>query len=241
MKFDAVFFDSGGTLIGSPYPSSDDPTMAEVDARRAERVSAFLDALGKKVKLEEVRTQLFKCEEQARKEYGKAYTFVQTIRFFYRTQSWQEKMEEILCVTEVYAGPRYSSWLFPGVVQTLQELHRCNLVLGIIANTDWPGWIFDRVWKGYGLLDLFSVRLYSGEEGVGKPDKEIFQRAAKRAGVQGRRILFVGDTLEVDIKGAKTVGWCTAWRRSSTNPDSKGLPDFEFDDIRQLISYVKEK
>ena len=214
--------------------------MEEVDALRAERVIAFLNTLGKKVQLKEVRTQLPKCEEQAKKEYGVAYTFVRAIECFYRTRSWQEKMEEILCVTEAYAGPRYSSWLFPGVEQTLQELYRYGLILGIIANTDWPGWIFDRVWKGYGLLDLFSVRLYSGEEGVKKPDKEIFQRAAKRAKVQGKRILFVGDTLEVDIKGAKAVGWHTAWRRGKSIHGGS-LPDFEFDDITELISYIKEK
>jgi len=240
MKFEAVFFDSGGTLIGSPCSSSDDPTMEEVNARRAERVSAFLNAIGKQVELEQVRAKLSECEEQARREYGKAYTFVRAIQFFYRAQGWKEKMEEILCVTEVYAGPRYSSWLFPGVVETLQELHKFGLILGIIANTDWPGWIFDRVWKGYGLLDLLKVRLYSGEEGVAKPDKEIFERAAKRAGVEGKRILFVGDTLEVDIKGAKDVGWYAAWRRSR-GVLSKGLPDFEFDNIRELISYVKER
>jgi len=237
VRFDAVFFDSGGTLIGFP-PSGDDPTMEELNARRAERVSAYLKALGKEAELEEVRAKLLHCEEETRRRYRKPHTFVRVIQSFYQAQGWKEKMEEVLCLTEVYAGPRYASWLFPGTKETLKELHRLGLVLGIIANTDWPGWIFDRVWKGYGLLDLFSVRLYSGEEGIAKPDKEIFERAARRAGVQGGRILFVGDTLKVDIKGAKEVGWHVAWRRSRATP-SKNLPDFEFDDIRELIGYVK--
>ena len=239
MKFNAVFFDSGGTLF-NPEPSvelNSDPSPCEIDIRRPERVTAMLKALGKVATLIEVRRKLPECEHQAQELYGVAYTYVSTVKQLYRSFGWKEKPEEILCVTEAYVGPRYRSWLFRGSVETIKKLHEMGLVLGVIANTAVPGWIFDRIWKGVGLLDFFSVRIYSGEEGISKPDPRIFQLAAVRMGVIKKRILYVGDVPEVDIKGAKSVGWNAALRRSR-KVKSCAFADFEFDDIHDLLDYI---
>ena len=239
MKFDAVFFDSGGTLFG-PAPSADlgsDPGPEEVDARRPERAAAMLHALGKEVALEEVRSKLAECEQSSKEQYGIAHTFVRTVEFLYRIFGWEEKPEEILCVTEAYAGPRYRSWLFPGTVETIEKLHEMGLILGVIANTNVPGWIFERIWKGVELLDFFSVVIFSGEEGISKPDPRIFRLAASRAGVMGKRILYVGAVPDVDIKGAKSVGWSAALHRSPRGKSCE-FADFEFDGLTELVDYV---
>ncbi|RKY74328.1 MAG: hypothetical protein DRQ14_02480 [Candidatus Latescibacterota bacterium] len=237
MKFDAVFFDSGGTLFGPGSSLGSDPSPEEVDARRPERTAAMLKALGKEVALEDVRARLPECERLAKELYGEICTYVRTVELLYRSFGWEEKPEEVLCVTEAYVGPRYRSWLFPGTLETIAKLHEMGLVLGVIANTAVPGWIFDRIWKGVGLLDFFSTRVYSGEEGIAKPDPKIFQLAAQRAGVVGKRILYVGDVPEVDIVGAKSAGWSAALRRSQRAGTCE-LADFEFDDIRELVDYV---
>jgi len=237
MRFDAVFFDSGGTLFGPGSSLGSDPRPEEVDARRPERVAAMLNGLGKEVDLEEIRARLPECERLSSEQYGVAHTYMRTVELLYRSFGWEEKLEEILCVTEAYVGPRYRSWLFPGTGQTITELHEMGLILGVIANTAVPGWIFDRIWKGVGLLDFFSVRVYSGDEGIAKPDPRIFRLAAARAGVMGKRILYVGDVPEVDIRGAKSVGWSAALRRSRRDRSCE-LADFEFDDIRELLDYV---
>ena len=59
MKFDAVFFDWGGTLF-NPHPSNpcSDPTPQEVMAKGVERATALLNLFGRDVELEEMRTQL---------------------------------------------------------------------------------------------------------------------------------------------------------------------------------------
>lgn len=44
-----------------------------------------------------------------------------------------------------------------------------------------------------------------------KPDPEIFQRALARSGLPAEQILFVGDSLTNDVRGAKAVGMQTAW------------------------------
>lgn len=240
MKFDAVFFDWGGTLF-NPHPSNScgDPTPQEVMAKGVERATALLNLFGRDVKLEEMRAKFAKCKEQAREKYGPAYTLVRAIEYFYQSQGWANKPEEILCIAEAYVGPRYRSYLYPNTVETIQELHKLGLILGIISNNGCPGWILDRILKGVGLLDFFSIRLYSGEEGVEKPDKEIFKRAERLAKVDTKKILHVGDSIRADVQGAKAMGWKTAFRQSKNVPSSNGLADFEFADNQELLNYIK--
>lgn len=60
--------------------------------------------------------------------------------------------------------------------------------------------------EGLSLLSAFDVLLISGEEGVEKPDPEIFLRAAHRLGIPPERSLMVGDDPENDVAGARSVG-----------------------------------
>jgi REG-2-like HAD superfamily hydrolase len=56
------------------------------------------------------------------------------------------------------------------------------------------------------LLGAFDTVLISGEEGVEKPDAEIFMRAAERLNVPAERSLMVGDDPVSDVLGARSVG-----------------------------------
>ncbi len=51
----------------------------------------------------------------------------------------------------------------------------------------------------------------SGEEGVRKPDPEIFRRALVRLGVAAHEALFVGDHPVADIEGAHGAGLLPVW------------------------------
>lgn len=53
----------------------------------------------------------------------------------------------------------------------------------------------------------------------------------------GKRLLYVGNDLEADIKGARAAGWATAMRKS-THLTSGGLADFEFDETAELLRFV---
>lgn len=57
-----------------------------------------------------------------------------------------------------------------------------------------------------GLTSAFDTILISGEEGVEKPDAEIFIRAAERLKVPAGRSLMVGDDPISDVAGARSVG-----------------------------------
>lgn len=65
--------------------------------------------------------------------------------------------------------------------------------------------------NGSGLLHWFDVVAVSGELGIGKPDKEIFDWVTSQLGVARSRCAMVGDNPERDIQGGINAGMSTAW------------------------------
>jgi len=53
--------------------------------------------------------------------------------------------------------------------------------------------------------DVFDIRVFSAEEGVRKPDPEIYVRALSRLGVAPAEAIFVDDRLK-NVEGARRVG-----------------------------------
>ncbi|KKK57534.1 hypothetical protein LCGC14_3053510, partial [marine sediment metagenome] len=94
------------------------------------------------------------------------------------------RAEEALLCADAYVGPVYRAWLFPEVARTVHELSEAGVYLGVISNTAMPAPVADRILSGAGLGRYFKVRIYSGPEGVAKPDPAIFHLARRRAGQQ---------------------------------------------------------
>ncbi len=77
--------------------------------------------------------------------------------------------------------------------------------LGIISNFAIPECV-DKLLKTHGLDKLFDAIVVSGAVNKRKPSPEIFERTLKALGVSASETVFVGDTLDADIEGAKAVG-----------------------------------
>ncbi len=56
-----------------------------------------------------------------------------------------------------------------------------------------------------GRLDKFDVMVFSAEEGVRKPNPEIYRRALSRLGVAAEEAIFVDDVL-ANVQGARALG-----------------------------------
>ncbi len=82
----------------------------------------------------------------------------------------------------------------------------------------------------------------SGEEGVAKPDRRIFDTALARAGNPPReRVLMVGDSLSADMVGGRDAGVDTCWFNPAGLPrDHEVQPTHEIRDLRQLLTLVSE-
>jgi putative hydrolase of the HAD superfamily len=122
------------------------------------------------------------------------------------------------------------------VRHTLDELRRRGMKLAVVTNG--PSVMQRRKLAVLGLERAFDPILISEEEGVRKPDAEIFRRALARCGVAAHEALFVGDHPVADIQGAHGAGLRTAWKFVPYWPPSTvpNLPSIAF--LSELLPIV---
>jgi len=106
-------------------------------------------------------------------------------------------------------------------VNVLMKLHG-RYKLGLVSNLALPECCWDLLDK-YGLRKFFNVIIISGEINRRKPSPEIFEKALKALDVEASKTVFVGDMLDLDIMGPKSVGMKTILikRRPITTTDIK--------------------
>ena len=88
-------------------------------------------------------------------------------------------------------------------VQIVRELHAAGIPL--YALTNWSSELFPQALIRYGFLDLFKDIIVSGDEGVAKPDPEIFDILEKRIGQPLDGCIFVDDS-PANITAAAQAG-----------------------------------
>jgi FMN phosphatase YigB (HAD superfamily) len=95
--------------------------------------------------------------------------------------------------------------LFEDTLPTLRALKARGYRLGLISNTPWgtPDYLWASQLERFGLDVFFEVRLFSSHIGFRKPDPRIFRLAMDRMSTTPDRTLYVGDTPEADILGAR--------------------------------------
>lgn len=101
--------------------------------------------------------------------------------------------------------------------QTLGALKGMGLKLGIVSNTFVNRASLERHLQQLGLLDFFTVQLYSYEFHFRKPSVEIFRIAAEKIGEPAEQIVFVGDRIDNDIRPALDTGMRAVLKEAYTN------------------------
>jgi putative hydrolase of the HAD superfamily len=95
-------------------------------------------------------------------------------------------------------------WLpYDGIYQTLEELKKHSIGMGIISNWDDSA---QAILKNAKLHKYFEHQVISSEIGCTKPSAEIFKAAIDKAGVNARECLYVGDNYYDDAIGCRKVG-----------------------------------
>jgi putative hydrolase of the HAD superfamily len=86
----------------------------------------------------------------------------------------------------------------------LEKLHG-KYKLGIVSNLAIPECV-DKLLEKHDLNRFFGVVVVSGAVNKRKPSPEIFEKALVKLGVSAENTVFVGDTVDADIEGAKSAG-----------------------------------
>jgi putative hydrolase of the HAD superfamily len=92
---------------------------------------------------------------------------------------------------------------YPEVPGVLEELGGLGISRVVVSNWDVS---LHGVLEQTGLAALVDGAVISAQEGVAKPDPEIFARALAVAGARADEAVHVGDTAELDVAGALAAG-----------------------------------
>jgi putative hydrolase of the HAD superfamily len=226
MRFRAVFFDVGETLV-------------HVDPSFADLFVAVLAGAGHERTVEEVREasgHVYDRFSEAARDRSLWTTSPERSRAFWL--SVYERMLDELGIpdhdgltttlhTEFTRMENYA--LFDDVRPTIASLDAVGLVLGIVSNFE--AWLEE--WFGvHDLVETFPVRVISGIEGIEKPDERIYRLALERAEVDAAESVYVGDNPEFDVDPPTALGmFAVLVDRRGRFPDHPGA---RITDLREL-------
>jgi putative hydrolase of the HAD superfamily len=117
---------------------------------------------------------------------------------------------------------------------TLEKLH-AKYKLGIVSNFAIPECV-DKLLERHGLDKLFDVVVVSGAVNKRKPSPEIFKKALEKLGVSAQNTVFVGDTVDADIEGAKNAGMKAIYiERRAQKEVANACPDQTIKGLGELV------
>jgi len=106
---------------------------------------------------------------------------------------------------------------YPEAIPALRRLRDEGLIIGVISNFDY---------RVYGVLDALGLgatldsTTISSEAGYAKPAPEIFELALGKHRLARSECLHVGDSIPLDIVGAKAAGIRAVLMRAEANTDT---------------------
>lgn len=218
MRFEAVFFDAGETLV-HPHPTFPD-LFSRILKREGfdvgpdtirERIHVVFDRFRQAAQTNELWTT---TPERSRRFWHDVYGI------FFRELGIPDADGLIDSVYREFTDlGNYR--LFEDVVTALDTLRAAGLKLGVVSNFE--EWL-ERLLDELGVSGYFEVAVISGVEGLEKPDPRIFELAMERAGVSPERSVYVGDNPEFDVDPAAAVGMFPVLiDRRDRFPDAPGV------------------
>jgi len=122
--------------------------------------------------------------------------------------------------------------LFPGVVESLAQLRSMDLALVLVTNGEAVSQRekIDR----FDLARWFDAILIEGEQGVGKPEPEIYRRALAAACLTPGDAMMIGDHWEWEIFAPARLGLSTLWVNTLGTAPGERARETPFAVVRQF-------
>ena len=182
LPVDAVVFDLGNVLIRW------DPSVAVAAAVGPERATAFLSGEHFDFATWNAAHDAGRPWDESELEAIGTHPHLADEIRGYRTHFGASLVEEIA-----------------GTVEILRELHAADIP--VLALTNWSAETFPVALERFDFLDLFEDIIVSGEEGVAKPDPEIFEILEERISHLGSLddCVFIDDSL-ANVAAAQESG-----------------------------------
>jgi FMN phosphatase YigB (HAD superfamily) len=138
-------------------------------------------------------------------------------------------------LANIHMAKLSEAMVFPAEHRPLVEWARTRYRLAVISNFDHAP-TARRLLEKSGIVGCFEQVVISAEEGVRKPHPEIFARTLSRMGLAPQEALFIGDSLAIDVTGAKGAGIDVAWvnRDGEILTDGNPAPDYTLARLTEL-------
>ncbi len=122
----------------------------------------------------------------------------------------------------------------------LDELRDADIKTGLITNAAGEQGVI-RQYSKLSLLDMqdkFDNILISGQVGIGKPCRTIFDIMKWRMGIPAENMLYVGDNPTNDVVGSKTAGYIPVWVRLRKEYGEVADCEYSVKDVSEIPSLV---
>jgi putative hydrolase of the HAD superfamily len=126
--------------------------------------------------------------------------------------------------------------LYDDAVPALAELRDRGLRLGLITNNE-----AEHQWakiRAVGLDQLVDAVAISGEVGVAKPDRRIFDHACEQLRVEPAEAIHVGDNFDADVRGAHAAGLRAVWLNRLGAPAQSDPDHVAIESLAELAAVV---
>jgi putative hydrolase of the HAD superfamily len=139
----------------------------------------------------------------------------------YRLGTWSRALETVglsgdpKALSELWIALRSRYPLYPDTDEMLVRL-RSKYKLGIVTNG--VRLLQRQKLEGSGLLHWFDAVVVSGEAGIGKPERGIFEVIAHDLNVKLEECVMVGDNTARDVQGGINAGMPTVWVERGFKP-----------------------
>lgn len=200
MRFRAVFFDVGGTLVDSrpSFPG----LFAEVVARAGHPITpeavreaavAVTDGFSRAAQENQLWTT---SPERSRAFWTSVYDLMLDALALPTSDGLRDALYQAFTDRSNYR-------LYDDVFTALDRLRAEGYRLGVVSNFE--AWLEDLL-GDLEVREAFEVRVISGIEGIEKPDPRIYELALARAGLDARDVAYVGDLPEFDVEPPAALG-----------------------------------
>jgi len=239
MKFKLVLFDLGGTLIN--YENSSWPELGRLGC--VEGAKFLKENLGLDINVEDLNNRLHDAigrmiisRDDSDAELDLVALTGKTLEGFGINITDGLSMKFI----EAYYKPiRNQITLVPYAREILSQINISGSKIGLVSNTIFPVDFHRQEMKTFGLYDFFDFTLFSSEEKIRKPSREIFLRALKLGRSDSENTVFIGDRLEEDVSGPQAVGIKAVLKYMEGRDYSADIKPFKtIHDLRELENII---
>jgi len=233
-NFRAFIFDWGNTLVNYPLQSQTEQLsfLKTVIGKLVD--SHLIEGIQQDKELEKLLYQI----NQESKDHA-VFPFTQRMKHFFGDKLSMHNISLIeagLC-SQIFQA----AYPFEDSLSVVKKIKTMNYKIGIISNTPWG--TDPRLWlqeiRRHGFTEeLCDAVVFCRNIGYRKPHPAIFHYCIDRLGVQASESVFVGDSVEIDVNGAKNAGCLPVLiqRKIESSYDSNRIT---IDSLSKLIEYFR--